>query len=423
MTGVTAETTDVNLGDVRVSRLDNGLTVAITDSNHAPIASTVLWYRVGAADEPRASGGIAHFLEHMMFKGSSSFGPGEVDQITQAMGGANNAFTGHDSTAYYFQFAADCWWQALEIEADRMRGLTLDPLELVHERQVILEEIAMYRSDPWDALERQVQGLLYGDHSYGRPVLGTPAELLAMSDQDLRDFHRRHYGPGNAVLVVAGDVGDGALERVEEAFQGLGSTPSPGRAGGPPPPAGSLRRIGRRQGDVARMVWSVPAPAWDDALHPPLRLLVQLLFEGRSSLLQRALVEEGQLCSWVSGELSSNLQPGALSVAVEVLPGVEPRRVEEEVFRLLAEAVAELPETGELERARRTYEADWVFGHERVHQRALTIASALALFDLDFPSSYVERVLASSSEEILDAGRQTLLLDRGVLGWSLPESG
>ena len=411
----------LDLGSVSVSRLSNGLTVAVMESKHAPIASTVLWFRVGAADEPRASGGIAHFLEHMMFKGSSSFGPGEVDRLTQAMGGSNNAFTGHDSTAYYFQFASDCWWHALDIEADRMGGLALDPVELEHERQVILEEISMYRSDPWDALERQVQALLFGDHPYGRPVLGTPGELLATSDTDLRDFHRRYYSPDNAVLVVAGDVGEGALERVEEAFEGVGAPTNPRRAGGPPPPAGRLRRVQRRQGDVARMVWSTPAPVWGDVIHAPLRLLLQLLCEGRSSLLQRALVEEGQLCSWVSGELSSNLQPGSMSVAVELLPGVEPQRVEEEVFRLLAGALEALPGARELERAKRTYEADWVFAHERVHQRALTVASALALFDLDFPQSYMQSVLSSTAEEVLAAGQQCLRLDRGVLGWSLPE--
>ena len=148
--------TPTELGDVEVHQLDNGLTVALVYSDQAPIVSTVVWYRIGTAGEGKHEGGIAHFLEHMMFKGSRSYGPGEVDRTTQALGGVNNAFTSHDSTAYYFQFAADCWTTALEIEADRMVELRLDPDEVDHERQVVLEEIAMYESDPWDALERRV---------------------------------------------------------------------------------------------------------------------------------------------------------------------------------------------------------------------------------------------------------------------------
>src|SRR5207244_7983610 len=119
----------------------------------APLVASVLYYRVGTRDEPAGRGGVAHFLEHMMFKGSARFGPGEIDRRTQALGGINNAFTSHDSTAYYFNFAADRWTEALTIEADRMAGLTLNPDEVASERQVILEEIAMYASEPWDALE------------------------------------------------------------------------------------------------------------------------------------------------------------------------------------------------------------------------------------------------------------------------------
>ena len=151
----------------------------------------------------------------MMFKGSARFGPGEIDRLTQALGGVNNAFTSHDATAYYFNFAADRWTEALAIEADRMTALTLDPEQVASERQVILEEIAMYDSEPWDALEMAVHNRLFAGHPYGHPVLGTREELLATGAEDLRAFHRRFYRPDNAVLVVAGDIGDGALDAVE----------------------------------------------------------------------------------------------------------------------------------------------------------------------------------------------------------------
>jgi predicted Zn-dependent peptidase len=124
----------------------------------------------------------------------------------------------------------------------------------------------------------------------------------------------------------------------------------------------------------------------------------------------------------VSADLSSSLEHGALAVAAELLPGVEPERVEAELFQRLDAALRGGVSIEELERARRTYEADWIFGHERIHQRALTLASALAHFDADFPRRHLERVLAADLEQVLAVGREVLRFDSGVLGWSLPES-
>jgi zinc protease len=402
--------------------LANGLELAVLETGHVPLVSTVLWYRVGAAVEARSHGGSAHFLEHMMFKGSTRFGAGEVDRLTQRLGGSNNAFTGHDSTAYYFQFASDCWESALDVESDRMRGLLLDGGEVDHERRVILEELAMYESDPWDALERRVQSLLYGDHPYGRPVLGTPAELHATGAAELRAFQRHYYCPANAVLVIAGDVGAAALDAAERRFGDLPSGPAPARAAGAPAPRGGQRRLVRRHGELPRFIWAVTAPAWGDPRHPVLRLFTQLLTEGKSSVLHRALVEEGQLCSWVAADQTASIEPGAWSVAAELLPGVEPERVESELFRVLATVLDGGIDAAELERARRTYEADWIFGHERIHQRALTLASALAHHDADFPERYLAAVLAADRDRLLEVARDVLRRDSGVLGWSLPES-
>jgi zinc protease len=413
-------------GRPRLEHLDNGLTVCVLENRQAPIVTSALFYKVGTRDEPAGQGGIAHFLEHMMFKGSAGYGPGEIDRKTQALGGSNNAFTSHDTTGYYFNFAADRWAEALTIEADRMAALTLDPEQVASERQVILEEIAMYDSEPWDALEMEVQAGLFLPHPYGRPVLGTREELLATGAEELRAFHGRFYRPDNAVLVVAGDLGPDTRDVMEKVAATFGRVPAGGerRSGSMPLswPQG-MRRIERRKGEVARMLLALPAPSGDHPDHPPLRLVTTLLAGGRTSRLHDALVDGGQLCAWVSADLSESLDASQLNIAAEVVPGVEPERVEAEVLRLLAGMIADPPTLEEVERARQIATADWVFGHEKVHQQAISLGLSTTLFDLDAINRHLTGLLTASPERVAEVISRYLRPERGaVLGWSLPRA-
>jgi zinc protease len=411
-------------GRLELERLDNGLTVCLLENPQAPVVTSALFYRAGTRDEPAGHGGVAHFLEHMMFKGSSRFGPGEIDRLTQALGGVNNAFTSHDSTAYYFNFAADRWTEALAIEADRMTTLTLDSEQVASERQVILEEIAMYDSEPWDALEMAVHDRLFAGHPYGHPVLGTREDLLATGVDDLRAFHRRFYRPDNAILVIAGDIGHGAFTAVEKALGAIPSGADP-RHGFTPPtvfPAGA-ERLERRKGEVARLLLALPAPHGTHPDHPALRLAATVLGGGRTSRLQHTLVEEEQICVWISADLSEGMDASMLTVTAEVVPGVDPVRVETRVFELLAELRSHPPDEEELERCRQIAVADWVFGHEKVHQQALSVGIAMALFNLEYLDLHLERLLATGVDRLLEVAERYIRPERSsVVGWSLPKS-
>lgn len=417
-------------GRRRSARLANGLEICLLENRQAPVVTTALYYRGGTRDEPAGHGGVAHFLEHMMFKGSSRYGPGEIDRRTQALGGANNAFTSHDATAYYFNFAADRWTEALAIEADRMAGLTLDPEQVASERQVILEEIAMYDNEPWDALEIAVQARLFASHPYGRPVLGTRRELMATGERDLRRFYSRFYRPDNAVLVVAGDVGDEALQ-VAERFLGRLAPGAPGgrgslRRAGPTPPTSpprSLVRLERRKGEVARMMLALPAPSGMDPDHPAVRLLATLLGGGRTSRLHRSLVDEDKLCVWVTADVTEGLDAGHITIAAEVVPGVAPARVEAQVLRHLEDLLSAPLAVEEVERARQVAVADWVFAHERVQQQALSLGGALALFDPEHLERQMQLLLAAGRERLLaTAARYFRPRSGAVIGWSLPRA-
>jgi len=412
-------------GRARLASLSNGLTVCLLANLQAPIVTTALYYRAGTRDEPAGHGGVAHFLEHMMFKGSARFGPGEIDRRTQALGGSNNAFTSHDATAYHFNFAADRWREALAIEADRMAGLTLAPADVESERQVIVEEIAMYASEPWDALELAVQARLFDGHPYGRPVLGTREELLATDAATLAGFHRRFYRPDNAVLVVAGELDDEAFAAVDET---LGRLPAPAeRAPRPQLPAAvfpaGLVRLERHKGEMARLLLALPAPPGGHPDHPALQLLLSVLATGRASRLQRTMVDERQLCVWISAEISEGPADGQIAIAAEVVPGIEPARVEADLLAELAALVAAPPAPPEVARARQIAVADWVFGHERVHQQALAAGFALALYDLGFLERHLQAMLAVDAPRLHEVAARWLRPEAGgVLGWSLPRA-
>ena len=411
-------------GTPRLERLDNGLTVCLLENRQAPIVTSALFYRAGTRDEAPGHGGTAHFLEHMMFKGSAHFGPGEIDRRTQALGGVNNAFTSHDTTAYYFNFAADRWTEALTIEADRMAALTLDPEQVTSERQVIVEEIAMYESEPWDALEMEVQASLFRSHPYGRPVLGTREELMATGPEDLRTFHRRLYRPDNALLIVVGDLDGGALDAIDRILGGLPAGAEARTRSAPPPSLPeSLVRIERRKGEVARLMLALPAPAGSHPDHPALRLVTILLAGGRTSRLHRALVDEGQLCSWISADLSESMDASQVTIGAEVVPGIEPARVEAEVLRVLDDFLRDPPSEEEIDRAKQIATADWVFGHERVHQQAISVGMAMTLFDLDHLDRHLRGLLATGRERMQEVASRYLRPERSaVLGWSLPRA-
>lgn len=410
----------------RVEVLDNGLIVALVDRPAAPVVSTALLYRAGRRHDVEGHEGTAHFLEHMMFRGAERFGGGDVDRLTRGAGGSNNAFTSHDATVYEFAFARDRFTLAFEIEADRMRGLRLDGDDIERERQVILEEIAMYRDDPWDALQEAVASALFPSHPYGRPVLGDEAALTRTGASELAAFHHKHYRPANAVLAVAGALGPEVLPRIEET---IGIVPDAARPRTRAtaarvdigPPASETLRIERRSGDTSRLMIGLRAPAADDGDLAMVDLLVSVLATGRSSRLHRALVDGDEHCAFVSAQLIETSLAGMLMIAAELFPGSDPKAVEATILDALVALTREPPKAAELRRARRMMVADTVFGHEHIHQQAMTAALAVGLFDAEHPLRQARRALAASPDSLLEAARRWLDPAAGtVIGWSLP---
>ncbi len=408
---------------VRKTVLPNGLRVLTVERHAAPVVSCVLAYRVGSADEPPGKSGMAHFLEHVMFKGTDRYAKGEIDLLTMQHGGSNNAWTSEDLTVYHFSFASDEWEVGLEIEANRMRGCVFDPKELESEKQVVIEELKSSLDSPWDRLS-QVAGMqLFSGHPYERPVIGLENEISATTREDLEAFYDKYYVPNNAVLVVAGDVSPDEVVRQAQAL--FGGIP----AGGPIPrevptrgPQDAERRIQVTHGtSVDRLLVAFPTVRFGDPEDPLLDVVSTLLAGGRSSRLYRRLVEDVALASAVDCTNDVRQYPGAFTVEVETVPDADRGRLEvlvhDELARLAREPVGEV----ELRRAKNMIAAQFTFDRET----SLGFAETLAWFetfraytDLD---TYLAEVEAVDAKGIQAAATRYFVPENRTVGWSLAD--
>src|ERR1051325_7197400 len=230
--------------DVRRTVLSNGLVVLTKEVHTSPIVTSMIWYRVGSRNEELGQTGKSHFLEHMLFKGTDRFKKGEIDLITLKNGGGNNAFTSHDFTAYYFNFASDRWEIALEIEADRMVNCTFEPDEFEAEKKVVIEELKTGLDSPWGLLLQEEEAAAFKVHPYRNPIVGWLQDVERATAQEQQNYYRRFYHPNNATLVITGDFNsDDVLKRVEQAFGSIAAGPPPAAMLLHEPPQRGERRL------------------------------------------------------------------------------------------------------------------------------------------------------------------------------------
>src|SRR5436190_17072837 len=246
--------------DVRRTVLPDGLVLLTKEVHTSPIVTSMIWYRVGSRNEELGHTGKSHFLEHMLFKGTERFKKGEIDLLTLKNGGGNNAFTSHDFTAYYFNFASDRWNIALEIESDRMISCTFDREEFEAEKKVVIEELKTSLDSPWGLLMQELEAGAFKVHPYRNPVVGWLQDVERATVEQQQAYYRRYYQPNNAILVIAGDFEtDHVLARVSKAF---GSIPA-----GSPPSAMSLQEPPQRGERRLIVRWRSKVPRLSIAYH------------------------------------------------------------------------------------------------------------------------------------------------------------
>ncbi len=310
--------------------LANGLQVVVIPDHRTPTVTQMTWYKVGSADETPGKSGLAHFLEHLMFKGTAAHPVGEFSQTVVRIGGNENAFTSTDYTAYYQSVPRDKLDTMMEFEADRMTGLVLKDENVLPERDVVLEEYNMRIANSPDArMTEQIMAALYLNHPYGRPVIGWRSEIEKLNREDALAFYKRFYAPNNATLVIAGDVtAQDIRPKIEATFGKVAPQPdiAPTRIRPQEPPPAGPRTVTladpRVEQPTMRRYYLVPsALTAASGESEALEVLAQLMGSGSNSYLYQALVVDKLLAvstaAWYQG---TAIDPTQFAISITPSP-------------------------------------------------------------------------------------------------------
>jgi len=409
--------------------LANGLQVVVIPDHRAPVVTQMVWYKVGAADEPPGSSGIAHFLEHLMFKGTDKVPT--FSRIVAKNGGNDNAFTNHDVTAYFQRVAKDRLPTIMEMEADRMANLRLTPQDVATERDVILEERrSRVDNDPGAILQEQMMAALYRNHPYGIPIIGWEHEIKELDREDALSFYRRFYAPENAILIIAGDVEPEQVKTLAEKT--FGQIPRHGDAEKRERPTEPQHespivvtledpRAGRTT--VQRYYIAPSYASAEPGEAEALELLMRVAAHSATSRIYKRLVMEDQVAASAGGWYSdSGLDSGRLSFYA--IAGQE--HTPEDIKAAIDRVVEDLREGGvtqaELDRARASQIAEYVYNSDSISRMARQygwrLAAGMTVEDVE---AWPERLKEVTVDDVRAVARKYLDDDNSVTGILKPE--
>ncbi len=414
--------------DVTEFELDNGMQVVVIEDHRTPAVVHMVWYPAGAADEPPGQSGIAHFLEHLMFKATDDLESGEFSETVEANGGSDNAFTSWDYTGYFQRVAADRLGLMMQMEADRMVDLQFDPEEVRTERSVILEERAQRTdSSPGGLFNEQMRAALYLNHPYGRPIIGWRHEMEQLSLENARDWHQTYYAPNNAILIVAGDVTPEEVRVLAEEHYGPlePSADLPPRVRPTEPPHIADRRLiyeDQRVSNpyVARSYLAPVREAGAQEEAAALILLAEILGgSGATSVFGRTLqVEEERSLFSGAYYTSTAVDPSSFTVINMPVPGTSLEEAEADLDRIIAEFLEEGIDQDQFDRiqfqiaASRIYEEDSVMGVAREYGVSLT--AGLTVEDVQ---AWPDVVAATTPEDVMAMARRIFTETSSVTGY------
>jgi zinc protease len=430
--GVRAQTT-VTSERPATFTLPNGLQVVVIPDHRTPVVTQMIWYKVGSADETPGKSGLAHFLEHLMFKGTSKHPAGEFSQTVLRVGGDENAFTSTDYTAFFQRVPREQLARMMEFEADRMTGLILKDENVLPERDVVLEEYNMRVANNPDArLTEQIMAALYLNHPYGRPVIGWHHEIEKLDREDALAFYRRFYAPNNAIVVIAGDVDAGEVRPMaERTFGAVAAQPAiPAQRLRPQEPAPAAPRTvtladARVEQTGVRRYYLVPSAATAAAGESPaLDVLAQLMGGGSNSYLYRALVVDRPLAvSAGASYQGTSLDPSQFTISASPKPGVEFSQIEQVIDGVIAEIGQNPVRAEDLERVKTQLIAEAIYAQDNQATLARWYGGALTTgLSIDDIRSWPDRIRAVTAEQVRAAAQKWLDKKRSVTGYLIKDT-
>lgn len=411
--------------------LDNGMDVVVIEDHRSPAVTHMVWYKIGAADEPAGTSGIAHFLEHLMFKGTDKMDAGEFSATVSANGGTDNAFTSYDYTAYYQRVAADRLDLMMKMEADRMVNLQMTEQDVATERDVIIEERNMrVENSPQSIFSEQMSAAQYMNHPYGTPVIGWQHEMAALTQDDALSFYREYYAPNNAILVVAGDVTPDQVRTLADQTYGvLPANPDlPERIRPQEPPQLSARRMEYEDPRISQpyLVRTYLAPERDSGAQEEaaaLTLLANLLGgDSTTSHLAEELQFDSDVAVYTSASYSGvSMDDTTFSLVVVPKQGVTLDEAEAAMDASIARFMEQGPDAEELARIKTQFRASEIYAMDNTEGRANSYGRALAVgLTLEDIDNWLPLVEATTPDQIMEAARKLFDPRRSVTGFVAP---
>jgi len=407
--------------------LDNGMDVVVIEDHRAPVVVHMVWYRAGAADEKAGVSGVAHFLEHLLFKGTKTMEPGEFSATVARNGGRDNAFTSYDYTAYFQRVAADRLDLMMQMESDRMVNLQLGEDDIKTERDVIIEERNQrVENSPGALMREQKNAAQYMNHPYGVPIIGWQAEMQELGLQDALDYYQTYYAPNNAILIVAGDVTPDEVRTLAQTHYGkLPANPDlPQRARPQEPRQMAERRLTFQDPRVAQpyVTRSYLAPERDSGAQEKaaaLTLLAEILGGGSTSVLAEALqFDSRQAVNTAAYYSATSLDDTTFNLVVVPAPGVTLQQAEDAMDDVIAGFLETGIDTDQLDRIKMQYRASMIYERDDVNRIANRYGRALTQgLTIEDVQAWPNIVQAVTPDDIMAAARDVLDRDNAVTGW------
>ncbi len=416
--------------EVTTFSLNNGLDIVVLEDHRAQIVVHMIWYRVGAADEPPGKSGIAHFLEHLLFKGTDDLEAGEFSATVTRNGGSDNAFTSFDYTAYFQRVASDRLELMMQMEADRMRDLRMTEEDVATELQVVLEERGQrVDSNPGSLFQEQRQAAQYLNHPYGIPIIGWRHEMEQLNREDAFAFYQRYYAPNNAILIVAGDVDPDDVRALAQKHYGpLAPTADlPERNRPQDPPQLSERRLAFADERIAQpyVTRSYLAPERDSGDQfeaAKLVMLAEILGgTGATSVLGKKLQFDTQLAIYTSASYAAvSLDDTTFGLVIAPTPEVSLREAETALDNAVAEFMEEGVDSEQFERIKMQLRASRIYAEDNIEALARRYGSALTsgLTVADI-QAWPDILQSVTEDDVMDAARSIFNRDNAVTGWAM----